>query len=195
MSILQKTLIWLGSKIKENWRLLVIGFSGFYSGFIFIWYLNFFTTGSFSHYWWIIPLSVITWMVLRFFLRHPQFLYISILYYFSTLIYGLYVRVSATELSDFFFMTSFILVTINITEQFLFSEYIIKLVVSTFFAFLVTYEILPALVPQFNMSYTHLFVMFLLLVLVTASIMVIISELLVFGMQELLGKARKNENA
>jgi len=193
MKTIAISISWINSKIVDNWILLLISITGIPSGILCIWYVNYSSSKSFNQYWWTIPLSSIIWVALRIFLRHPRLLYVSILYYLGNVIYGLYKRDSPSELSDIFFLTSFLLMTMNVTEYFLFSLYTTKIVVITAFALLIAYEILPAVLPRFNMSYTHIFVMFLLLVLVTSSIMVIFSELFIFFFQEFFGKVHKKE--
>ena len=193
MNASSKSLIWIGSQIYRNWKQFLTGITGIFSGAIFILYMNYFfpvpydSLGSFV---WQILLSSLSWIFLRFFLKHNYLLYVSIVYHLGDVIYGLSPSYVVSELTDFFFLTSFLFVTMSVTEHFLFSQHTRRYVVITFIALLFSYQILPAIVPNFNMSHLHLFIMSILIVLVISSITVIVSELIILGLQELFGKVR-----
>jgi len=189
----QKATSWINSRFHQNRRLFLIATTGIFSGVILIWYENYFSTTSFSNYWWMIPISSLIWMLLRIFLPRHYLLFLSILYFLGNLIYGLLLSTTTSVTADFLFTTSFLLTAMSTTEYLLFSQYTSKFIMGIFFAFLLVYEILPAVVLDFHLSYLHLFLLFLLFVLVTSSSVVVVSELIIFGALELLGQVQKNE--
>jgi len=180
----------------DLWKQICLGFTGIFSGAIAIWLAYSLSPNTTpSIYWLTISLTSLLWILIRQFLPRTYLLFGSMLFFIGSSIYGLYTnRSGENELADIIFLASLILAAISIIEVFLFSRYAIKIVVFILFASLLSYEVFPAIVPNFHLSYLHVFIMFLLMMLVSSFGVLIVSELIILIIQELFGKMQKDEN-